>query len=509
MTLMNKSKTILPLLCMSAAACSAQGPNVVFIYVDDLGFGDISVNGATGISTPNIDQLASTGINFTNAHSAAAVSTPSRYALLTGEYPWRREGTGILKGDAGLIISPDRFTMADMFQSSGYVTGAIGKWHLGLGKTAEQDWNGTVSPNPSDIGFDYSYIIPATGDRTPCVFMENGRVVNLSSDDPLYVSYTGNFDGEPTGKDNPELLRMKFSAGHNQSIVNGISRIGYQKGGKSALWRDEDIADTLVSKARTFISDNRSRPFFLYFATHDIHVPRMPHERFQGKNGMGLRGDAILQLDWTVGEIVKTLKENGCYENTLIVFSSDNGPVLDDGYVDGAIEKVGNHRISGKYRSGKASVFEGGTRVPMIVSWPASVKPGQSDALVAQIDWFASLASLSGCRMAEDAAPDSRDCLDVMMGKPGEGRDYIVTMSGRDVLMLIRDGYKYIEASALARTGKKEMKKDLGLKVTEQLYNLMEDPSETEDISSREPEILKTMGEILEKEKSKGFRQEL
>ncbi|HOT65612.1 MAG TPA: sulfatase-like hydrolase/transferase, partial [Dysgonamonadaceae bacterium] len=222
-------------------------PNIVFIYADDLGFGDLSCYGATRVQTPNVDGLARDGIRFVNAHSAAATSTPSRYGLLTGEYPWRRNGTGIAAGDAALIINPERCTVPKILKEAGYATGAVGKWHLGLGsETGKQDWNDKITPGPKEIGFDYSYIMAATADRVPCVFVENQRVVGLDPRDPIQVSYTKNFPGEPTGKNNPELLtKLRPSHGHDMSIVNGISRIGYMKGGKSALWKDENIADSI------------------------------------------------------------------------------------------------------------------------------------------------------------------------------------------------------------------------------------------------------------------------
>lgn len=267
-----------------AADANRDKPNVIFIYADDIGYGDLSCNGCRTIATPNVERLAQSGIRFTNAHAAAATSTPSRYAMLTGEYAWRRSGTGIADGDAGMIIRPERYTMADMFKDAGYTTAVVGKWHLGLGaENGTQNWNETLTPGVRDLGFDYSYIMAATGDRVPCVFVENDRVVNLDPADPIEVSYTKNFPGEPTGKDNPDMLRMHPSHGHDMSIVNGISRIGYMKGGRKALWKDEEIAETLTEKAVRFIESQKDTPFFLYFATQDAHVPRVPGERFAGK----------------------------------------------------------------------------------------------------------------------------------------------------------------------------------------------------------------------------------
>ena len=265
---MEKRYFVLPLVltpCLAqqivAQNNEPQRPNVVFIYADDIGFGDFSCNGAKTIHTPNVDRAAAQGVRFTNAHSAAATSTPSRYAMLTGEYAWRKAGTGIADGDAASIIRPERYTMPDMFKQSGYATGVVGKWHLGLGdKGGEQDWNKPLKPGTNDIGFDYSFIMAATGDRVPCVFVENDQVINLDPADPIQVSYKKNFPGEPTGKNNPELLVMHPSHGHDMSIVNGISRIGFMKGGKSALWKDDKIAETLTGKAVSFIEKHKDGP---------------------------------------------------------------------------------------------------------------------------------------------------------------------------------------------------------------------------------------------------------
>ena len=288
-----------------------QKPNVIFLIADDIGYGDLSCNGSKTIHTPNVEKLAAQGVRFTDAHAVAATSTPSRYSLFTGHYAWRRNDTGIAAGNAGMVIRPEQPTVADMFRECGYTTGAIGKWHLGLSdRTGGQDWNGFITPGPSDIGFDYSYIMAATGDRVPCVWVENQRIVNLDPNDPIEVSYEKPFPGEPLGKDHPELLtKLKPSPnhGHDMAIVNGISRIGYMKGGKQALWEDENIADSI-----RFIENHKDEPFFLYVGTNDAHVPRWPHPRFVGKSGMGPRGDALLQFDWTVGEIMDALEKAGC-----------------------------------------------------------------------------------------------------------------------------------------------------------------------------------------------------
>lgn len=429
----------------------SKSPNVVLIYADDLGFGDLECYGSSSIETPNINELAASGLRFTNAHSVASTSTPSRYSLLTGEYPWRKEGTDVAAGDAAMIISPDCYTVADLFKDAGYRTAVFGKWHLGLGLVrGKQDWNGTLDASPADLGFDYSYIMAATGDRVPCVFIENGRVANYDSSAPIEVSYVKNFDGEPTGRKNPELLyNLKHSHGHDMSIVNGIGRIGYMRGGGSARWMDENIADSITTRTVKFIAEHKDEPFFIYFATNDVHVPRFPHERFRGKSGMGLRGDAILQFDWSVGCIVNSLKECGLYENTIIILTSDNGAVLDDGYADDAEELVGSHLPNGGLRGGKYSCFEGGTRVPFIVHYPAGITDAKErEGLVSQIDFMAVMADILDVKIPEGAAPDaSSDATGYWLGRNNISRKFVAEMAANHTLSIRSDGWKYIEPS--------------------------------------------------------------
>mgnify|MGYP000148735489 CR=1 FL=1 len=288
------------LTLLPAAAWAQEKPNVIWLMADDLGYGDISCYGATRVQTPNIDRVASQGVRFTDMHACASTSTPSRYGILTGEYPFCHPGTDVAAGNAGTIIWPQQYTMADMMRSAGYRTGAFGKWHLGLGsRTGEQDWNGKLDVGLDSLGFDYSYIMAATSDRVPCVFIEQGRIANYDPSAPVQVSYRKNFEGEPTGRTHPELLtKLRPSHGHDMSIVNGISRIGYMKGGGRALWRDEDIADSITAHAVRFMNECSASgsPFFMYLCTNDIHVPRMPHERFRGRSPMGLRGEAILAV---------------------------------------------------------------------------------------------------------------------------------------------------------------------------------------------------------------------
>ncbi len=477
-----------------------QKPNVIIIYADDLGYGDLSCYGAHRVETPNVDRLADQGIRFTNTHAVASTSTPSRYSLLTGEYAWRRPDTGVAAGNAGMIIRPTQFTMADMFSHAGYATAAIGKWHLGLGdKTGTQDWNAPLAASPADLGFDYHYIMAATADRVPCVFIENGEVADYDPSAPIEVSYQKNFPGEPTGKDNPELLyNLKHSHGHDQSIVNGIGRIGYMKGGGKALWKDENIADSITAHAIQFMEQHRNEPFFMYFATNDVHVPRFPHERFRGKSPMGLRGDAILQFDWSVGQIMETLDRLGLTENTLVILSSDNGPVVDDGYADRAEELLGDHKPTGPWRGGKYSAFEGGTRVPAIVRWPGKVAKGEvSDVLMSQIDWIASLGALVGARLPKDAAPDSRDRLGNLLGTDQTDRPWIIEFSSG--LSVCTKDWKYIEpndGSAMITWGPKV---ETGNCPIPQLYDMRTGDDEKENLSAKHPEKVFELQTILRK----------
>jgi arylsulfatase A-like enzyme len=482
----------LPLVTTSRGYAANRPPNIVIMYADDLGYGDVSCYGAERVKTQNIDRLAASGIRFTHAHSPSATCTPSRYAMLTGEYAWRKPGTGVLPGDARMIIEPGRYTLPAMLKRAGYQTGVVGKWHLGLG-AGNIDWNGDIKPGPKEIGFDYSFLIPATGDRVPCVYTENGRVVGLDPKDPIQVDYTKPIGNEPTGKANPELLKMHYSHGHDMTIVNGISRIGYMTGGKSARWVDEDMADRITEKAVAYINNHKANPFFLYFSTHDIHVPRVPHKRFAGKTGMGPRGDAILSLDWSVGQLLDTLERNRLMENTLVIFSSDNGPVVDDGYKDDAVEKLGSHKPRGPLRGGKYSMYDGGTRVPFVVSWKGKVKPGESNALVSQIDLLSSLAGMTGQKLPEDAAPDSLDVLPALLGQAKQGRDHLVEHAG--ALSLIQGDWKAIEARKGPKTNLTG--NELGNSETPQLFNLADDIGEKNDLAAKHPERVKTMlGEI-------------
>lgn len=477
----------------------AETPNIIVIMADDLGFGDVSCYGATALSTPNIDRLAAEGRRFTSGYCSASTCTPTRYSMLTGNYAFRGKRTGIAPPNAPAIIKPGTETVASILKRAGYTTGVIGKWHLGLGPEGTgknkggPDWNGELKPGPLEIGFDTCFILPTTNDRVPQVYVKDHRVLNLDPADPLWVGQEKPSKDHPTGRTHRDSLKMDWSHGHNATIHNGISRIGFYTGGHAARFRDEDLADKWVEQSNKFIEQNSDKPFFLFFSSHDIHVPRIPHERFQGKTSLGFRGDSIVELDWCVGELMKTLDRLKLTEETLVVFCSDNGPVLDDGYKDGAITKIGNHRAAGIYTGGKYSVYEGGTRTPFITRWPGQISPGQSDEVVCTIDLAASFASLTGQSMADDACVDSFNLLGVLLGEDGaKGRDHLVQQdNGNGGTFGLRVGdwklHRYDKRKAKNVLVEQKLVKT---KVPNfQLFNLANDPSEQTNVIGENPDV--------------------
>lgn len=475
-------------------------PNIIFILADDIGYGDFGCYGATLVKTPNVDRLAREGLRFTDAHSTAAVCSPTRYSFLTGQYAWRSPGKaiGVLPGNAPLTIDTRTVTTPAILREAGYTTGVVGKWHLGLGG-GNLDWNGDIKPGPLEIGFDYAFIMPATGDRVPCVYVENHRVAGLDPNDPIRISYQGKIGDDPTGREHPELLKMKLSMGHADTIVNGISRIGFMSGGRAARWKDEDMSDTYVQKAVAFIEQNKGKPFFLYLATHDIHVPRVPHPRFKGTSGCGVRGDVLHEFDDSVGKIVATLDRLKLSDNTLLIVTSDNGGVIDDGYADGARADLNGHKPNGDLRAGKGSYWEGGTRVPFIARWPGRIQPGgTSDQLIGHVDMLASFAALAGQKLPAEAGPDSFNVLPALLGetltKPV--RDHLVLQRNTaERLALRRGAWKLIAGTQPEAAQKKKASET-------ELYNLVSDPAEASNLAEQQPEKVKELAALLARIKS-------
>ena len=496
---MTTSRFALATLCALTLTLAAPGsnaaekPNIIVIMADDMGYGDLSCYGTESFKTPHIDQLAAEGQRFTSGYCSASTCTPTRYSFLTGSYAFRRKGTGIAAPTAPAIIQPGTETIASLLGKAGYKTAVIGKWHLGLGGPNGPDWNGDLKPGPREIGFDFNFLLPTTNDRVPQVYVKNHRVLNLDPKDPLWVGRKKPSPDHPTGITHRDTLKMDWSHGHNATIHNGISRIGFYTGGHAARFRDEDLADEWVKQSNQWIEANKDNPFFLFFSSHDLHVPRIPHERFQGATKLGYRADSIVQLDWCVGELMKTLDRLKLAENTLVVFCSDNGPVMDDGYADDALEKLGSHRAAGPFSGGKYSVLEGGTRTPFITRWKGRIKPGVSDELVCTIDMAASFAAMAGARLPKDACVDSFNVIDALLGKKGaKGRDHLIQQDngrGNNYGLRVGDWKLQRHDSKRARNVVVEQQLANTQVPRYQLFNLAKDPAEKKNVIDAHPDV--------------------
>lgn len=504
-SLLPLSSLFLPFVWVVAADTQ---PNVIVIMADDLGYGDVSCYGATELSTPHIDRLAAEGMRFTSGYCSASTCTPTRYSFLTGTYAFRQDGTGIAPPNSPALIPAGTTTIASLLKQAGYRTAVIGKWHLGLG-VDEPDWNGLLKPGPLEIGFDHCFLLPTTNDRVPQVYVQDHRVLNLDPADPLWVGKKKPSEDHPTGLTHRETLKMDWSHGHNSTIHNGISRIGFYTGGNAARFRDEDLSDKWVEKSIKWIEEDGDQPFFLFFSSHDLHVPRMVHERFQGATKLGPRGDAIVELDWCVGQLLDALDRLKLAENTLVVFCSDNGPVLDDGYKDDAIEKIGKHQAAGPYQGGKYNVFEGGTRTPFITRWTGHISPGVSDEIVCTIDLAASCAALAGVDLPSDACLDSMNVSAALLGKDNaKGRDHLIQQdNGRGG----NYGFRVGDWKLVRHDSKKTRNTGLRLQGRPvnrfELYNLAEDPSESRNVMKEHPAVAEKMkqrlAELIENGKSR------
>lgn len=484
----------------TGSAASANPPNIILIVADDLGFGDLGAYGATRIKTPHVDRLAAEGVRFTAGYAPSSTCTPTRYSILTGEYAWRQppKKTGILDGDAPLCIAPGRLTLPAMLRQAGYTTGVVGKWHLGLGDgQVPVDFNREIKPGPREIGFDYSHIIPATVDRVPSVWIENGRVVGLDPADPIEVSYLKNLGDGPTGLERPDLLKQGADQQHSGIIINGISRIGYMRGGKPARFKDEELTTTVVRKSVAFLERQQGRPFFLSVGLFEPHVPRVAEPPFVRTSETGVRGDVIQQLDWATGQILQALDRLKLAENTLVIFTSDNGPVLFDGYFDRSAEDVRDHRPAGNLRGWKYLVYEGACRVPLIARWPAHIKPRVSDQMFGLVDLHATLAKLSGGKSSTAVAPDSIDLSAVLLGETRQSpRDHTVLHGLSNTLALRQGDWKYIPANATAQAsgmGSGANPSDARFAenriIAPLLFNLAADPGERTNVVAQYPQV--------------------
>lgn len=488
-----------------------QPPNVVLIFADDLGYGDLSCYGATKLKTPNIDRLAAEGRRLTDAHSASAVCTPSRYGLMTGEYPYKANGGKGIWGpapiDEALLIDTETLTIADVFKNKGYDTAAIGKWHLGFG-TDKNDWQEPLRPGPNDLGFDYYFGVPIVNSAPPYVYVENDRVVGGVAGDPLV--YLGNKSKEPTTPITPIPPEAA------QRTANRF------KGAVEAhkLYNDYEVGTKLCGKATEWIKGRGEKPFFLYMATTAVHHPFTPAKRFQGTSQCGLYGDFVHELDWMVGEVMKSLEDAGVADNTLVIFTSDNGGMFNHGGRHAA--ELG-HSINGKLLGSKFGVWEGGHRVPFIAWWPGTIEAGSvSDQLLNNVDMKATFAALTGQELSKSDRNDSINMLPALTENPDQPlRAKMIVSPKKASHMALRKGkWMYIPAQSDGGfTGSKpsqhawggaavatlvntpnsdiengKIKKDAP---PAQLYDLRADPNQTQNLYSQFPEVVQQMAAEL------------
>ena len=486
-----------------ATLAAERNPNVVLIFVDDLGYGDLGCYGATKVQTPNIDRLAKEGRRFTDAHSASAVCTPSRYALLTGEYPLRANGAkgvwGPLSTNSGLIIDTNTMTIGKAFKNKGYATACLGKWHLGF-KQGKNDWQVPLSPGPRDVGFDYYFGVPLVNSGSPYVYVENDTIVGYDPSDPLVFG------------DKPVSPTPMFP---EEASVKSPNRFG---GARKAheIYDDEKTGTLLTQKAVNWITENKSKPFFLYFPTPNIHHPFTPAPRFKGTSQCGLYGDFIHELDWMVGEVLECLEDNGLSDNTLVIFTSDNGGMLNRA---GRDAMQAGHKINGDLLGFKFGVWEGGHRVPFIARWPGKIKAGtQSEQLICQVDLLATCMALTGQGVQTLKGKDSINMLPALLGDPDKPlRTELLLAPHKPQNLAIRKGkWMYIGARGSGGfTGSRpsdhawggppaaefagsvnsdiengRLKKDAP---PAQLYDLESDLAQTKNVYRENPQIVKQM----------------
>jgi arylsulfatase A-like enzyme len=462
-------KSIITLFAVfTAAAMSAApaAPNIVVILADDVGWGDAGCHGATKVKTPNIDRIAREGLRFEEGHASAAVCTPTRYSMITGQYSWRRDAIGLHKGvangDSPLLIPTDMVTAPGLLKEAGYKTALIGKWHLGF-CTERPNYNKELRPGPLEVGFNEYFGFPATNDRIPTVFVRGHQVQNLDPADPIRYTYN-----EAEAK---RQGMTKMSAGRN--------RIGWTKGGKSAWWKDIDISDTFTGECVKFIERNKDNRFLLVFTPHDVHAPTIPHPRFAGTSGLGARADMLHELDASIGVILDTLDKLGLAENTLVIYSSDNGAYVND---------ENGHKPTGPFRGKKSQLWEGGHRVPFMVRWPAKIKPGVSADLVSTIDIPATICAAANVTPTGDALPDSFNLLPAMLGEENPPkRDHLVVMSGTGDLALRSGALKYMPDLAMADGWYSAWKSQPAGKPKPALFDLTADPGEKDNLVSSRP----------------------
>jgi arylsulfatase A-like enzyme len=477
-------------------------PNVIVIFADDLGYGDLSSYGATKLKTPNIDKLAQDGRRFTDAHTASPVCSPSRYCLLTGEYAFRKDYYWPVFFQSGLTIDESKTTVADVFKKAGYSTACIGKWHLGFGKDTV-DWNGDLKPGPLELGFDYYFGVPVVNSHPPFVYVENHKVVGLVAEDPFVMGQ--------------RAITQEFPEKLNLDDIGGAQAA-------HDLYKDREVGTKITEKSIEWIKSHKDEPFFLYMATTNIHHPFTPAERFLGTSDCGMYGDFVHELDWMVGEVVNALEESGISDNTMIIFTSDNGGMFNAG---GQEAWKQGHRLNGELLGFKFGAWEGGHRVPFIVKWPNELKANTtSDQLVSTVDLLASMAALVDVPLTTDDGIDSYNVLPALLGQSEEEiRDHLILAPTQEPNIALRKGKwvyigaqgsggynnkrdtEYVRGGPGAHLLTKQVNSDIENGAFKkdappaQLYDLEADLSQTQNLYHQHPEVVKEMEELLEEYK--------
>jgi len=471
---------------------AADRPNIVFILADDLGYGDLSSYGATKVQTPNIDRLANEGRKFSDAHSPHPVCTPTRYSLMTGRYSWRTWAkTANVWSTDPMLIDDDQYTLPKLLAEAGYQTALVGKWHLGYGRPGVSGWddvrgidyNGKIEPGPLEAGFDYYFGVPHVGQQ-PHVFIENHHVVGLKPQSPLELVMDDRWLHRSS-----HLERHMYPPRH------------HFEGGVGSKYRQEDVAHKLTEKAVDWLKQaagNSGNPFFLYFAHRNVHGPYAPNERFAGTSQIGVYGDFLLELDWSVGEVLDTLDSLDLTDDTLIFFASDNGGVQ-MGHKPTTFVNHNGHMTNGPLRGQKTESLEGGHRVPLLARWPGHIEAGSSsDALVALTDTMATMAELLGKQLPRGAGPDSISYLGALLGrKPTEPvRRVLVHDNYRGGYGIRMDDWKLLMIQGGGGIGWSPWDND-NRKPNGQLYNLKEDLKELNNLYEEEPERVARMAALL------------
>ena len=482
------------LLVLGSPLLASPKPNIVFILADDLGYGDPACyNHNSKIPTPNLDRLAADGMRFTDAHAPTSVCTPTRYAILTGRYSWRtRLQRGVLGPWERPLIAPDRLTVASLLQQNGYTTGAIGKWHLGLAwptkdgspaaagpaRMSNVDFSQSISDGPTTHGFD-TYFGTNVPNYPPYCFIENNRTVGL-----------------------PTLPDTGREGGFNIP------------GPMVPDWKLVNILPTLTQRAVEFVNEKAKagKPFFLYLPLTSPHFPVVPAPEFKGKSGAGEFGDFVVQTDWTVGQVLDALKRNGVADNTLVIFTSDNGPEITGEVNPGAYDRVKQyqHYSMGPLRGAKRDTWEGGHRVPFIARWPGHIQAGTENATtICHVDFMATVAAMLQVKLPDSAAVDSFSLLPLLTGEGGTyQRESTIHHSGNGKFAIRKGDWVFIDAPSGDDNKEPEwFREERGIETHHEpgeLFNVKEDLGERRNHFAEKPEIVKELKELLEKYKREG-----